>query len=256
METLKYFESKKEFNVFVASTFSDLVKFKRENHQKAFNELLLEDLFQVKRYISKRLSTALTKGNLPQGKYKVDDFLNQLFIETYDHFDEVEDKDGLHVWLFKKAEELLEETTADEEYDEFFFKNIDDYTKPEWDEMEEKFSTDGDGDLVMIEELDDISYPKNDYLLKHVFIEDDKKEIQDKLDKELSGENIKKHVDMVLCQLPLPMRSVFDLATDFEFTLEEIAKIRNQSFEEVQQLLKNVRKSLEESFINRYTIEK
>ncbi|MFS4416440.1 sigma-70 family RNA polymerase sigma factor [Maribacter sp. 2307ULW6-5] len=255
MDTLKYYESKKEFNVFVASTYSDLVQFKKENEQAEFNSLLLKALHQVKRYITARLGTALIKGNLPKGKYKPDDFIDQLFIETYDHFDEVKNKEELHSWLFKKADELLEDTIIDEEFDEYFFKNIDDYSKPEWDEMEEKFSTDGDGDLVMIEDLDDISYPKNNYMLNHVFVEDDKKEIMEQLDKDLGEENIRKHTAMVLHNLPLPMRTVFELATEYQFTLEEIAIIRNQSFEEVRQLLENARKSLEASFFNRYALE-
>jgi len=256
MDTLKYFESKKEFNVFVASTFSDMVQFKKENDKLDFNNLLLKDLHQVKRYITKRLSTALTKGNLPKGKYKVDDFIDQLFIEVYDHFDEVQNKEELHLWLFKKADELLDDTIADEEFDDYFFRNIDDYSKPEWDAMEEKFSTDGGGDYVMIDELDDISYPKNDYILNHVFIEDDKKQLIDKLDKELGEENIRKHAEMVLHNLPLPMRTVFELATEYQFTLEEIAIIRNQRFEEVSQLMEDARKNLEASFFNRYSVDK
>lgn len=256
MDTLKYYESKKDFNVFVASTFSDLKRFKKENDKAAFNDLLLKTLHQVSRYIVSRVNTALTKGNLPHGKYKADDFIDQLFIEVYDHFDAVKNKMELHPWLFKKADKLLEDTIMDEEFDDYFFKNIDEYSKPEWDEMEEKFSTDGDGDLVMIEELDDISYPKNDYLLNHVFIEDDKKKLQDKLDKELGEENIRKQARMVLHNLPLPMRTVFELATEYQFTLKEIAEIRNQSFEEVRQLLENARKSIEVSFFNRYATDK
>lgn len=256
MDTLKYYESTKEFNVFVASTFSDLVKYKKENDQAAFNSLLLKILHQAKHYITKRLSTALVKRNLPEGKYKPDDFVDQLFIEVYDHFEQVKDKDGLHAWLFKKADEILEDAIIDEEFDDYFFKNIDDYSKPEWDEMEEKFSTDGDGDYVMIEELDDSSYPKNDYVLNHVFVEDYKNEIMDKLDKNLGDENIRKHTAMVLHYLPLPMRTVFELATAYQFTLEEITIIRNQSLEEVQLLFENARKTLEASFFNRYTLEK
>jgi DNA-directed RNA polymerase specialized sigma24 family protein len=116
--------------------------------------------------------------------------------------------------------------------------------------MEENFSTDGDGDLVMMEEMDDFSYPKNDYVLNHVFVQDDKMELMDKLDKELGQERIRRHVNMVLHQLPLPMRTVFELATEHHFNVDEIAQIRNQSLEEVQQLLENARKSLETSFFN------
>jgi len=254
MDTLKYYESKKEFNVFVASTFSDLARFKKQNDKALFNNLLLKDLYQVKRYITNRLVTALAKGNLPKGKYKVDDFVDQLFIVVYDNFDEVKGQEDLHPWLFKKADELLEATIVDEEFDDNFLKNIDDYSRPEWDEMEEKFSTDGGGDFVMIDELDDMSYPKNDYVLNHVFIEDDQKEIMDKLDKDLGEENIKKHTAMVLHYLPMPMRTVFELATEYQFSISQIAMIRNQNIEEVKELLENARKSIEASFFNRYEI--
>jgi DNA-directed RNA polymerase specialized sigma24 family protein len=256
MDILTYYKGKKEFNVFVASTFLDLAQFKKKENKEAFNSLLLKTFYQVKRYIAKRVSTALAKGNLPKGKYKTDDFVDQLFIEAYDHFDRVTSKEKLHPWLFKKADELLENAIIDEKFDDYFLKNIDDYAKPEWDEMEEKFSTDGDGDYVMIEELDDISYPKNDYVLNHVFVEDHKKKIMDQLDEDLGAEKIKKHVAMVLHNLPLPMRTVFQLATEYQFTLEEITVIRNQSLEEVRLLIEKARKVLEASFFNRYTSEK
>jgi hypothetical protein len=255
MDTLEYYEGKKDFNVFVTSTFFDLYQFKKQNNQVSFNNLLLKDLYQVKRYITKRMATALTKGSLPKGKYKVDDFMDQLFIVVFENFDEVKFKEDLHSWLFNKVNELLMETIIEEEFEDYFIKNIDDYSRPEWDEMEEKFSTDGGGDYVMIEELDDISYPKNDYVLNHVFIEDNKKELMDTLDKELGEEAIKRHTAMVLHKLPLAMRNVFELSTEYQFSIREIAIIRNQSITEVKALLENTRKSLEASFFNRYDLE-
>ncbi len=42
---------------------------------------------------------------------------------------------------------------------------------------------------------------------------------------------------MVLYKLPLTMQTVFELATEHQFTLEEITFIRNQSLEKVRQLL-------------------
>ncbi len=59
MDTLGYYEGKKACNVFVASNCADLAQFKKENNQTAFNSLLLKTLYQVKRYITTRLSTAL-----------------------------------------------------------------------------------------------------------------------------------------------------------------------------------------------------
>ncbi|TLP81736.1 sigma-70 family RNA polymerase sigma factor [Maribacter sp. ACAM166] len=256
MEKTIDYKGQKEFYTFVASTYSDLRKFKEAGKKAAFNELLLKDLSQVKRYITKRLNTALSKGNLPMGKYRTNDFLDQLFIEVYDHFEEVKNKKNLYPWLFKRADTILEDTIVDEEFDEVFFENIDDFSKPAWDAMEEKFSTDGDGDLVMMEELDDISYRKNDYVLNHVFVQDDNNEMIAQLDEKWGQENIRKHADMVLHHLPMPMRTVFELATEYHFNVEEIAQIRDQSLDEVQQLLEHARKSLEISFFNRYAIDK
>ncbi len=252
MEKIKDYKSQNEFHIFVASTYSDLQKLRKEKKKSDFNELLLKDLPQIKRYISRRLNRALSKGNLPKGKYSPNDFLDQLFIEVHDHFDEVKNSKDLYPWLFKKTDTLLEETLVEEEFNSIFFENIENFSKPEWDEMEEEFSTDGDGDLLMIDELDDSSYNHNDYVLNHVFVENDKNQMIGKLDEKLGRENVRKHANMVLHHLPLPMRTVFELATQYHFNVEEIAIIRGQSLAEVQQLLENARKNLEISFLNRY----
>ena len=85
-----------------------------------------ETLAQVKRYIGKRLNTAISKKSLPKGKYTFDDVIDQLFINVYDHFDEVKTAKELHPWLFKKADELMEDWIIEEEFDELFFiKSLD-----------------------------------------------------------------------------------------------------------------------------------
>lgn len=251
-DTIDYNRQQREFHVFVASTFYDLTRFKKEGDTTAFNALLLKAMPKVKRFVQKRLKAALIKGQIDIGKYKADDFIDQLFIEVHDHFDEVANKENLHLWLFKKANELLDDTLVEEEFDTFFFKNIDDYSKPEWDAMEEKFSTDGGGDLVMLEDLDDISYRKNDYVLNHVFVEDDTKNFIAQLDRELGEENIMKHTHMALHLLPAEMRAVFELFSEHQFELEEIAKIQNLTIKEVETLIETARKSLQASFFNRF----
>ncbi len=251
-DTIDYGKQRREFHVFVESIYYDLVRLKKEDNTKAFNALLLKAMPEVKWYIQKSLNAAQTNKKIDIGRYKADDFVDQLFIEAYDHFDKIANKEDLHLWLFKKADELLEDALVEEQFDSLFFDNIDKYSKPEWDAMEEKFSTDGDGDLVMLEEFDDISYPKNDYVLNHVFVEDDTKEFIAQLDRELGAENIRKHTNMVLHNLPKPMRSVFELFSEHHFDAKEIAKMQNRTIKEVETLLETARKSLQLSFFNRY----
>lgn len=250
--TVNYYRKEKEFHVFVANTFPDLVRFKKEGDISAFNTLLLKAMPEVKKYVQRRLNIALNKGQIDKNKYRAEDFTDQLFIEAYENFDQIGNERELHPWLFKKVDELLEDVLVEEEFDSHFFENIDTYAKPEWDEMEEKFSTDGDGDLVMIEELDDISYPKNEYLLNPIFVEDSDKEVIAQLDRELDAENIRRHTDMVLYHLPTPMQTVYELFTEHRFDVAEIAKIRNRTVKEVERLLETARKTLRTSFLNRY----
>ncbi len=254
-DIVAYYENKKTFHLVVARAYPDLARFRREDNKAEFNSLLLKVIPEVKRYIIRKLNTAMQKGLIPRGKYKPEDFTDQLFIEVYDHFDEIKSKKDFHPWLFKKADTLLDDIMADEEFDTLFLDNIDSYARVEWDSMAEKYSTDGDGDLVMMEELDDISYRKHDYILKNIFIEDNNKDLMAKLDQDLGKENIRKHTEMVLHHLPTEMRMIFELFAEHQFDIGEIAKIRNRTVQEIEELLEAAQRSIKISLYNRFINE-
>jgi RNA polymerase sigma factor (sigma-70 family) len=246
------YQNKTEFRLLVTQTFQNIIQLKKDNNRSSFNELVLKIMPEMRKYINGRLNTALKKGHFSKGKYKADDIIDQLFIEIYDTIEDIDNENEFYLWLFKKTNDLLEDIIVEEEFDDFFFKNIDDYSQPEWDEMQEEFSTDADDDLIMIEELDDMSYNHNNYTLNHVFVEDNEKALAEKLDKSINDEKIQNHVAMVLHNLPSDMRNVFDLFTNQHLELEEIALIRNKTLEEVKQLLYEAKKSLQVSLFNRY----
>jgi DNA-directed RNA polymerase specialized sigma24 family protein len=253
---VSYYQNKKEFRLFVTQSYSQLIQLKKEGNQASFNDLVLKIMPQIRQYINTQLNIAIRKGHFSKNKFKADDIIDQLFIEIYDHIEEVKQADDFYLWLFKKTNDLLEDITVEEEFDEFFFKNIDDYTRPEWDAMQEKYSSDADGDghLLMIEEFEDRSYNHNDYTLNHVFIENDEKALIKKIDKDLSDEDVKHHIELVLHNLPVNMRKVFELATIQHLELEEIAQIRHQTLEEVKQLLNDAKNALQVSLFNRYSV--
>ena len=247
--SVNIYQRQREFHIYVASKFSDLLRFKKEGDQSSFNNVLLKAMPAIKLYVLKNLNRAMATGKIDKNKYSADDFIDQLFIEVYDHIDEIDNEKELYLWMYKKVDELLDDILVEEEFDSVFFENIDNYSKLEWDAMEEKFSTDGDGDLVMI---DDISYAKKDYVLNHVFIEDNNRKVINQLDNELDNEDIRKHSETVMRMLPTPMQKVYDLFTDHQFTVAEIAKIRNSTIQEVELLLEAAKKSLRSSFMKRF----
>jgi DNA-directed RNA polymerase specialized sigma24 family protein len=251
---VSYYQSKKEFRVFVVNSFPNLIQLKKEGNQASFSELEFKIMPGIRRYVNERLTAAMTKGHFSKGKYKADDFIDQIFIEIYDSIDTIKNGKKFYVWLLKKTNDLLDNAIEKEEFDEFFFKNIDDYSKPEWDAMQEKYGVDAAGDFVMIEELDDMSYNHNDYVLNSVFIEDKEKGFIKTIDKDLSAEEIQNHITMVLHNLPSALQNVFDLTTNHHLDLEEIAQIRSSTVEEVEGLLIDAKKALQLSFFNRYEL--
>ena len=253
MENTGQSYSRSKYYLTVVESFSDLKRLKKEGKREDFYQLILKIIPKIKKYINGRLERAISNGHFSKNKYSAEEFIDQLFIEVYDHIDEVQNAENFYTWLFKKTEDLLEDTIVEEEFDEFFFRNINDYTKREWEEMEEKYSVDASGDLQMLDELDadDASY-NNEYKLDKVFVENDEQELMEKLDSELSQEKIQRHMKMVLHQLPLQMQIVFDLFTHYNLSLGEIAEIRGRTIEEVRQLLFSAQKSLKTSIYNRY----
>ena len=243
---------KSTYHIQIQESFVVLRNLKKENKQDAFKDKFMELLPAVKQHIKNSMDTASKKELLKQQGYSVDDFVNDLYIYVYDHIDELDNEEDFHIWLFKAIDTLIQDALIDEEFEDFFFKDIDEYSKPEWDAMEEEFSTDGDGDLVMLDELDDSSLRKNNYELKDIFIEDNEKELTAKLEKELSKKRINTHTQMVLKKLPIATQSVFDLYTLRGFDTKEIAHIKRMQVQKVDALLQEAMDLLKSSFISRF----
>lgn len=250
-----YYKSRKDVQISIKQLFPNLVKLKEAEDRIAFNQLLLEIIPEIKRFVLKKLRNAIQNRHLSKNKYDANDFIDQLFIEVYDHIDEFSNEDEFYVWLYKKTNELLDEAITDEEFEDLFFQNIDDYSKKEWSQMQEKFTVEADGDLIMKEELDDISYHKDIYTLNDVFIDNIENRLVKKIDETLHQEEVDKHIQLVLHNLPADAQNVFELFTKQHLTLTEIAEVRNTSVEKVEKLLNEARKSLELSFFNRYDFD-
>lgn len=244
-----------DVRIIMKETYSKLVSFKRKENRESFNSELLKVLPQIYRYVSKRLNSAVANGKLNKGMFNPNDFTDQLFIEVYDNIDDIKTENELHIFLFKKVDELLEDSLVEEEFDHVFFDNIDTYSKPEWDAMEENYTQDGDGDFLLLEELDDKSVDKSNYSLNQVFITEEEKQLADKLDESLNKERIYRHIQLVLDKMNMPMRTVFELYANEGLTTEEIAEIRKTTLSQVEDLLSSARKLLKDSFEKRFLFQ-
>lgn len=249
-----YYQIRKEFRISIKRILPNLKRLKKETDKPEFYDLLSEAMPNLRSYIIKRIKTATIKNHFPKNKYNPDEFIDQLFIEIYNHIENFSDEDEFYIWLYKKTNNLLEDAINEEEFDDLFFKNIDDYSKQEWDEMEENFTAENDGDLIMQEELSDISYHQNPFTIQDVFIENTENELIKQIDKNLHQEEVDRQLQFVLHNLPSQTQNVFELYTKHHLTIAEIAKVKNISINHTKQLLEDSRKLLKTSLFNRYTL--
>ena len=250
--TLHYDQRQAEFHRYVNESFQSLKRLRSEDKARAFNELLLKVLPDVKRYITRGLRIALSKGVISHNKYKPEDLFDQLIIDVYDQLDEVKDPSEFHAWLFQRADKLLEDMEVEEEFATYFYDDIDAYSRAEREQMKEEYSTDGDGDLVMLEELDDISYKNREYLLKNLFLDDSHEELMALLERKEGKESPERLVETAIFNLPPTMRSVFELASEQLFTPADIALIKGFSVEQIEKMLTRARDLLRDTFIDEF----
>lgn len=248
------YKNRRQIRISIVQTVPTLLRLKRERNKTAFSKFLLNIIPHIQKYIVQKLKTAVQKNHFKKNKYDPNKFLNQLSMETYERMENFSNEDEFYVWLYKKTNKLLANAIIEEEFDDLFFKNINNYSIKAWDQMEEKFTTESDINLVLKKELDDISYYKNPYTVNDVFIENTKVATLENIDECLKKEQIYKHVLIVLHFLPIQTRNVFELFTKHHLSVEEIALIRNISISKCNQLLDGGRKSLRASLFNRCPI--
>lgn len=90
----------------------------------------------------------------------IDDFLDEVYLALFEKFEErLEDDQEFSAWSFKIAREKVDKM-INENMDDEGSVRLNKLAQTELDDLEEKFTIDAEGELIMYEELDDISYSK------------------------------------------------------------------------------------------------
>lgn len=244
----------------ITNVWKDLLEAKRQENKKHFDELMLGVIPELRKYIARRLKVSIKKGQLPKNKYSANDFLAKIYIDAFENINTFANIQVFVNWLFTKADDLLEETISEEEFKLTYFDNIDKISKTEWDTMQEQYSIDADGDLMMLEDFDDPSYktslfPNYNYQLEDVFVDDEEtQKIIGKLNKELTPEQINQHIKMVVEELPIEERVIFELSVIHGLDNTHIASIRKIDLVEINNKIEKARERIIETFIQRYNL--
>ena len=128
-------------------------QFKRSPDKKTLSIIHL--LFP---YVKQRIRVAESLGIFPKNMYKASEVIDEVILELYEQdLQESMEADQLRLWMFEKSFEKMNSMMRSEEWhkDTISTKLI---LEKELKRLEENFTMDVDNDLIMNEELDDISY--------------------------------------------------------------------------------------------------
>jgi len=221
-----------------------------------FKSLLTDLLPELHRYIVRRLNIAHATGLIHTKVLNPQEIIDAAYIELYERFsDKPESAEFLRTWAYRIADETLDRELNEVAYEEERLVDVDNIEQMELSELEEKYSIDADGELVMMDELDDISYNPELYE-SHLILEDVSplQSIDDMIeanDKQIVHAEIRK----LLIMLPEQERSIFDLYWLGGLEMEQIADIKNISTARAEEILKMVTRKVKEKLEIRFSIK-
>lgn len=137
-----------------------LYRHKEENDFEQFYNKISSLVPDLKKFTARSLKAAESRNAIDRGFYNAEGVLDEIYLEVFTDFIDIIDEEKLKTILFSKAVQKIEEKKIIE-------KEMPDYLpteemlKQELDGLDEKFTTQADGNLILNTELDDISYKQH-----------------------------------------------------------------------------------------------
>ena len=147
----------------------ELQKDNKEIQFEQFYKKIANIIPDLKRFMTGSLKAAEYQGLLDKGFYDTDEMLDEVYLEAFQDFASETDAIKLRRSLFRKAIKKLEGKEAEEVPDE---ANTHSLLKAELKTLNEDFTTEADGDRILFEDLDDISYKQKKAWSKEIHLDD------------------------------------------------------------------------------------
>ncbi|GJM28815.1 MAG: hypothetical protein DHS20C17_14500 [Cyclobacteriaceae bacterium] len=213
------------------STKLDLDKF------KSLVNSVLPDFYP---YMVRRLNMAELTGALGRSQISANSILESVYQGLYQRFENKPEKlEKLKIWVYQIGELILEETLNEKIFEQNHLMGLSQLADLELSDLEATYTIDADGELVLLEELDD-AIPLQKFDLQSI-LEDNS--TADQIEQALSSEDrkiLQLEINKALVMIPEIERTVFDLYWLGEMEIEQIAEIRNLTVDETKRILERV----------------
>lgn len=206
-----------------------LYRHKEENDFEQFYNKISAMVPDLKKFTARSLKAAESQKAIDRGFYKAEGILDEIYLEVFKDFVVIKDEVKLKTILFAKAVQKIEEKKIIE-LETPDYLPTEKMLEQELNALDEKFTTQADGDLILNTELDDISYKQHTERPANVL-----------LDETLEQQLIKK-LDMNDTLLPsLEHRTIFGaLYTNIpprSKTVLELYAFGNRSLHDISEIL-------------------
>ena len=196
---------------------------------------ILPLLNPLKSYLKRQLRIGYLNLQIRRPVFTSGDLLDEVVLRAYEHYDEKPPNLTLEQWLYQIANEIVANYIRGASRRDAKRRSLEDLTRKELKELEEPITADAEGEVMLVEDLDDSELPENEFV-PPAQQEDQARTLEEE---ELVGQILD-----TLSRIPPRERTVFDLSVLEGFSNENVAKIAQVSPDEVPEIVNKVRNEL------------
>ena len=219
-----------------------------KNSDQNAEKKILTIVHLLQPYTKQRIRVGEMLGYFPRNMYKSNEIIDEVVLETYEQgFHKSKNAEDLRLAMFDLLNKRISALLQSEEWhkDTISTRYI---LEEELKQLEENFTTDGGNDLVMNEDLDDISYHQNDSGPKELPYDEEEEGVKtflglDKV-KRFEAYDDRNKLRKVYYKLPVNTSNIVDLYILGKLSFNEIAGILKMEVGEVKEIVSFVRETI------------
>jgi RNA polymerase sigma factor (sigma-70 family) len=235
-----------------------LTELKKEDDSEVFVALLKKALPGLRGYLRRKVKTAQLSYTLRVKAKKAADLVDELYLRLYNKYNgHIDNFQDFQKWLYNEADRLVDEIIETEK-GRTSKESVEQLLKYSNRELEEIYSVDGDGEYVMLDEINDPTYHSGDPLFDEgieqyyeIFSDEEEiaKGILNKTEDDLSLHELEMNIHHLLNTFDAKDQSIFDLYMFEHLELEDIAVIKDIEVTKVEETINRIKETLKQKLI-------
>lgn len=221
----------------------ELRKLATENKKEEFFNKITPLLGPLRSYIKRRLRIAYLNLQIQTPTLTSGDILDEVMLRAYANYEQQPVELTVEEWLYRITNEVLDKRLHRQSAREARRESLEDLTKSELRTLEEPITADAEGEVMLLEDLDDSEYQQ---------IEVSPPTSDETPEQLLERKERLLQILYALSRVPERDRIVFELFAVEGFSQEQVARILGVPANEIEKIVERVRAEvLEELRSNR-----